>query len=49
MPVRRKIRQTGNSLMVVIPAQVAALAGLEAGDTVEFDYLERGVLRIEKI
>ncbi len=49
MPVRRKIRKTGNSVMVVIPSQVAALAGLEAGDTVEFDYLERGVLRIEKI
>ncbi len=49
VPVERKVRKIGHSLMVVIPTQVAALAGIEAGDTVAFDYLDRGVLRIEKV
>ncbi len=49
VPIKRKVRKIGNSLMVAIPTQVAALAGIEAGDTVEFDYLGRGELRIEKV
>ncbi len=49
VPVERKVRKIRNSLMVAIPTQVAALAGIEAGDTAAFDYLDRGVLRIERV
>ncbi len=35
--------------VVTLPSQLAKLADLAEGDIVEFDYLGRGVLRIEKV
>ncbi len=35
--------------MVTIPSQLCELAGLKAGDSLEWDYLGRGVLRVEKV
>ncbi len=49
MGLQRKIRRAGHSVVVTLPSQLAELAGLEEGDIVEFDYLDRGVLRIEKV
>ncbi len=35
----RKLRKVGTSRAVVIPSDLAALCGLEIGDTLEFEYL----------
>ncbi len=48
MGLQRKIRRAGHSVVVTLPSQLAELAGIEVGDTVEFDYLGKGVLRIHK-
>ena len=48
MGLSRKVRRAGHSVVVIVPSQLAELAGLEEGDVVEFDYLGRGALRIEK-
>ena len=48
MGLQRKIRRAGHSVVVTLPSQLAELADLAEGDVVEFEYLGRGALRIEK-
>ncbi len=48
MPLTRSVRKQENSLVVGIPSQLAILAGLEAGDIVEWEYLGKDSLRILK-
>ena len=48
MVLQRKIRRAGHSVVVTLPSQLAELADLGEGDIVEFEYLGRGALRIEK-
>ncbi len=48
MPLTRKIRRVGDSLMVAIPAQLAAMVGIEAGDQLEFDHIGDGALRLRR-
>ncbi len=49
MGLKRKIRKAGHSVVVTLPSQLAELANLREGDFVEFEYLGRGALRIEKV
>ncbi len=35
--------------MVTIPSQLCELAGLKRGDLLEWDYIGKGVLRVEKV
>ncbi len=49
MGLQRKIRRAGHSVVVTLPSQLAELADLSEGDIVEFEYLGRGALRIEKV
>ncbi len=35
--------------MVAIPAQLAAMVGIEAGDHLEFDHIGDGTLRLRKV
>ncbi len=49
MGLTRKIRKVGNSLTVAIPAQLAEMLGLEAGDRMEFDHIGDGTLRLRKV
>lgn len=44
----RKVVQQGHSLTVTIPSQLASLAGLKAGDSVEWDFVGKSRLAIEK-
>ncbi len=44
----RKLRKIGTSRGVVIPPDLAALCGLEIGDTLEFEYLGVGSIRITR-
>ncbi len=48
MPLQRKIRRAGHSVVVTLPSQLAELADLGERDIVEFEYLGRGALRIAK-
>jgi len=49
MGIKRKVRQTGESLAVTIPSQIAALHGIAEGDYVEFTPIGSGELRIRKV
>ncbi len=49
MPLTRKTRKVGSSLMVAIPAQLAQLLDIEAGDVLEFDVIGRDALRVTKV
>ncbi len=46
--LQRKIGRAGHSVVVTLPSQLAELADLGEGDVVEFAYLGRGALCIEK-
>ncbi len=48
MGLTRKLRKVGHSLTIAVPAQLAAMMGLKAGDTMEFDYLGNRTLRLRK-
>ncbi len=48
MGLTRKIRRIGNSLTIAIPSQLAEMMGLEAGDSLEFEYLGGDSLRLKK-
>lgn len=45
MALTRKIRKTGDGIVVTIPAHLGAMLGLEAGDGLEFDHNGDGTLR----
>ncbi len=49
MGLTRKIRKVGNSLTVAIPAQLAEMLGMKAGDQLEFDHIGEGTLRLRKV
>lgn len=48
MGLTRKIRKVGDSPTVAIPAQLAPMLGLEAGDQLEFDHIGDGILRLRR-
>ena len=48
MALIRSVRKQGNSLVVGIPSQVAALAGIVAGDRFVWENLGKGTLRLAK-
>ncbi len=49
MGLTRRIRKVGHSLTIAIPAQLAAMLGIEAGDEMEFDHIGDGALRIRRL
>jgi len=49
MAIARKVRRTGESLAVTIPAQVAAMHGIHEGDRLEFTPIGTGEFRIKKV
>ena len=46
MALRRKARLTGDSLSVVIPAQLAELHGIGEGTVLEFQPMQTGVFKL---
>ncbi len=48
MGLTRKLRKVGHSLTIAIPAQLAEMLGLEAGDLMEWQHLGGGALRLKK-
>jgi len=47
--VRRKVVETGGSLKVVIPKDIAELHGIQGGDTIEWSLGGPGELRLRKV
>ena len=47
--IRRKVVETGGSLKVVIPKQLAELYGIGSGDTIEWTQGGPGELRLRKV
>ncbi len=48
MGLTRKIRKVGHSLTISLPAQLAVMLGLEAGDRMEWEHLGGGSLRLKR-
>ncbi len=48
MGLTRKLRRVGNSLTVAVPAQLAEMLGMEAGDRMEWEHLGGGTLRLKR-
>ncbi len=48
MGLTRKLRKVGNSLTIAVPAQLADMLGLEAGDRMEWEHLGEGMLRLKR-
>ncbi len=49
MSVKRTVRRSGGSLIITIPADIAALHDIQAGDSMEFMPMAAGELRIRKV
>lgn len=49
MPLRRRIRRTGGSLSVGIPAHLADQANLGEGDELEWEVVDRDVWRLRRV
>jgi len=49
MAVKRTVRRAGGSLIITVPADIAALHGIQAGDEMEFLPMAAGELRLRKI
>ena len=49
MALIRKMRLSGNSLVVTIPSQLVEAYDINSGDTVEVIPLKNGEIRIKKI
>ncbi len=48
MGLTRKLQKVGHSLTVAVPAQLAGMFGLRAGDEMEFDRIGDWTLRLLK-
>ena len=48
MPLKYKVRKTGESLAITLPSQIAALHGIHEGDYVEFTPIGTGEFRKKK-
>jgi len=48
MPLIRKTRASGSSLVVTIPSQLVEAYGINTGDTIEITPLKNGEIRIKK-
>jgi len=49
MVLQRKVREVGNSLSVIIPAQIAHLHEIEENTILEFQPMEKGIFKIVRI
>lgn len=49
MSVKRTVRRAGGSLIITIPADIAALHDIEAGTDMEFLPMAAGELRLRKL
>ena len=49
MPLTRKTRVSGSSIVVTIPSQLVEAFDISSGDTVEIVPLRNGEIRIKKI
>ena len=49
MPLTRKTRVSGSSIVVTIPSQLVEAFGINSGDLVEIIPLKNGEIRIKKI
>ncbi len=49
MGLTRKLRKVGHSLTIAVPAQLADMLGMEAGDLMEWEHLGGGTLRLRKV
>jgi bifunctional DNA-binding transcriptional regulator/antitoxin component of YhaV-PrlF toxin-antitoxin module len=47
--IERKVTESGGSLKIVIPKQLAQLYGIENGDTIEWTQGGPGELRLKKV
>jgi len=48
MALTRKVRRSGEALAVTIPAQMAQEHGLEEGDSLAWETIDRGVFRLKR-
>ena len=49
MPLTRKTRVSGSSIVVTIPSQLVEAFNINSGDTVEIIPLKNGEIKIKKI
>ena len=49
MPLKRKVRKTGESLAITMPSQIAELHDIHEGDYVEFTPIGTEEFRIKKV
>ncbi|MBN1280549.1 MAG: AbrB/MazE/SpoVT family DNA-binding domain-containing protein [Candidatus Thermoplasmatota archaeon] len=49
MPLTRKIRVEGNSIVVTIPSQIVEAYGIKHGDLLEITPLEQGTILMKKL
>jgi len=49
MPLTRKTRVSGSSIIVTIPSQLVEAFDINSGDTVEIIPLKNGEIRIKKV
>jgi antitoxin component of MazEF toxin-antitoxin module len=49
MPLTRKTRISGSSIVVTIPSQLVEIYGINSGDAVEIIPLRDGEIRIKRI
>lgn len=49
MPLIRKTRQSGTSIVVTIPSQLVDAYDISSGDTVQITPLKNGEIRIKKV
>jgi antitoxin component of MazEF toxin-antitoxin module len=48
IPLKRKVRKTGESLAITLPSQIAELHNIHEGDYVAFTIIGTGEFRIKK-
>jgi antitoxin component of MazEF toxin-antitoxin module len=46
MPLKRKVRKTGESLAITLPSQIAELHDIHEGDYLEFTFIGTGEFSI---
>ena len=49
MPLTRKTRHSGSSIVIVIPSQLVEAYNINRGDNIEIIPLENGEIKIKKI
>jgi antitoxin component of MazEF toxin-antitoxin module len=49
MPLTRKTRTSGSSIVVTIPSQLVEAFDINSGDLVEITPLKKGEIRIKKV